>query len=80
MEAFLSDNWQWVIGALGVVASYLIPGLRNIWVIVFQALVTEAALIRAFIYFGDKIVDSTSNRLDNILWDPVKKALIDKLK
>lgn len=78
-QQLYAEHWEWVWGAVAFLASYIFPATRSIWIIVARALLTEKTFIRVFIWFGDKLVVSTKNSLDNTLWRPVKEALIRKL-
>lgn len=64
----------------GFFISFFVPGLRNIWLIMFRVLTTKRALIQAVLYFGGKAVEHTETKLDDIWWTDVKKALIEELK
>jgi hypothetical protein len=79
MNDFVNANWEWLLGVLGFVISYALPTTRVFWVIILKAFLTEAAFIRVFIWFGDKLVASTKNSLDNTLWRPAREALIKKM-
>jgi hypothetical protein len=77
---FITDNWPTITTALAAfIATFLIPGARQIWPIIFRALVTRRAVIQAILYLVDPIIKSSKSKLDDTLWAPVKKALMDEL-
>ena len=79
LQEFYAEYWEYVWGVVAFLASYIFPTTRTLWLVIAKTLLTEKAFIRVFIWFGDRLVKSTKNTLDNTLWIPVRKALIEKL-
>jgi hypothetical protein len=62
-----------ILGVGGKIASVIIGNLVN-------ALVSEKVIMRLFIMFGDKLVNSTSTTLDNDAWNEIKPELEKTIK
>ena len=80
IKGFLVDNYVYVLGFVAGGSSFLLPVTKQIWVIIFRAMLTKKAAIRVFIHIGDWVVDQTKTSIDNELWVEAKKALIEELK
>ena len=79
MEQFFTEHWEWLAGIIGILMTYLVPGLRWLWVLLFKSLVTKRALIKVVLYFGDDLVKSKKTNLDDAIWVDVRKALMKEL-
>ena len=66
----------YIVLAIGIIiASFYIPGLRDIWKLVIQAALSEAVLKRLFLMIAEKLVASTKNTLDDLWLKELKKKM-----
>ena len=66
----------YIVLAIGIIiASFYIPGLRDIWKLVIQAALSEAVLKRLFLMIAEKLVASTKNKLDDIWLKELRKKM-----
>jgi len=66
----------YIVLAIGIIiASFYIPGLRDIWKLVIQAALSEAVLKRLFLMIAEKLVASTKNKLDDIWLKELKRKM-----
>ena len=82
MLEYLSNlpEWaKWLSGVAGVALTYLIPGLRFLWLILYKTLTSKRMLIKAIIYLGDRAVDDEKINFWDAAWIDVRKALIKAL-
>jgi len=72
----ITSNWQ-VIGAVLVlgIGGFYVPVLRQLVMVGFRALLSEAVMKRMLIILAEKLVKSTKNKLDDLWFSQMKRKL-----
>lgn len=73
------DNWQYVAGAVALVVAAITPGGRAALASAVVEVFASKAAIRVVIFTMDKVVKATKTPIDDMLWGPAKKKLMDYL-
>ena len=77
MIEWIQSNWTSVVGGVAVVGGALyIPFVRGLVLTGVKTMVSEKVLKKIAVQMVGKLVKSTKNKLDDALWNKVKKVLI----
>ena len=74
--AWLQDSWKTIMGVILVMfGAFWIPGLRTIMVLGLKTLLSEKVLKSIFLMLAQKLVDSTTTKIDDLWLRELKKKL-----
>ena len=74
--AWFQESWQIIVGVILVMfGAFWIPGLRTIMVLGLKTLLSEKVLKSIFILLAEKLVASTTTKIDDLWLRELKKKL-----
>jgi hypothetical protein len=58
-----------------ILGGMYVPAVRKVFLMIFNAILSEGVIKKVVLYFLDKLVKSTKNTLDDKILEEVKKSL-----
>ena len=73
---FITSNWYYFIIVLALfVGGFHVPVIRQLVMVGFRSLLSEAVIKRMVVVMLEKLVKSTKNKLDDVWLAQVKKKM-----
>ena len=73
---FITSNWYYFIIVLALfVGGFYVPVIRQLAMVGFRSLLSEAVIKRMVVVMLEKLVKSTKNKLDDVWLAQVKKKM-----